>query len=576
VEPVTPGASAGTGANARADRAKRTAGAGEGGTTTAAGELDAKAARAEATEALKRVAKPAETDSPASVATAKAVREVLEERIRWLDEWEKVKEAQARHVSEPSPERQAAGLKAELERVKALLGQAARDPDVLVPGAFRTPAGPVSDATRAEMKEALDAAKTDFNECNANLEKLRASAAQSTNTLSTLRAERDKIHQRVAALKARNDEREAAIAAAKTPDEAILARERLVNLRWESRVETERLQIQEALIASESARPDLTALHLQVLDAHAQLAARTLERMQQRYGLVTELQERKLKQAAASEQKRAARSDDPLEKYRARRTAELLELQAQVLKLENPAASGSYPVLEEQRELADLADADLAAIKALLDDGKVSRLDALRLNNNFRRIGPERGRIVSHELAAAMRLSTLLENLLSSVEIDLIDSARNDRLQNEDLLQRLAGSRHPEARALFEELDPRYHRLLERKRLALEKLAQRAELTQQQIERRVAKLDEEYGFIRTHIFWVRDQEPIGAVTVAQCQAEVAILGRSLLPLVQEACDRSLWGRVSLEFAVAAMALLALPWPLYRLGTSLCPGRPQAP
>jgi potassium efflux system protein len=77
-------------------------------------------------------------------------------------------------------------------------------------------------------------------------------------------------------------------------------------------------------------------------------------------------------------------------------------------------------------------------------------------------------------------------------------------------------------------------------------------------------LDDQYGFIRTNIFWVRDQEPISAVTLVQCRREAALLGRSLLPLLQEACDPSLWGRVSPEFAVAALALIGLPWPLSRL------------
>jgi potassium efflux system protein len=54
------------------------------------------------------------------------------------------------------------------------------------------------------------------------------------------------------------------------------------------------------------------------------------------------------------------------------------------------------------------------------------------------------------------------------------------------------------------------------------------------------------------------------VTLAQCRREAALLGRSVLPLVQEACDRSLWGRVSPEFVVAALALIGLPWPLSTL------------
>ena len=72
-----------------------------------------------------------------------------------------------------------------------------------------------------------------------------------------------------------------------------------------------------------------------------------------------------------------------------------------MLKYENALATSPLPSLEEQKSLADRADDRLRRGKHLLDDGRVSHLDALRLNNDFRRIGPERARIVSHELAAA-------------------------------------------------------------------------------------------------------------------------------------------------------------------------------
>ena len=106
---------------------------------------------------------------------SKALREILEERLHWLDEWDKAAKAlhDAEHP-EPSPERQAAELKAELERVKALLDQAAKDPEALLPAVFRNPAGQLTDAARAEMKEALDAAKGELKDWKAKLEKLRA------------------------------------------------------------------------------------------------------------------------------------------------------------------------------------------------------------------------------------------------------------------------------------------------------------------------------------------------------------------------------------------------------------------
>ena len=111
--------------------------------------------------------------------------------------------------------------------------------------------------------------------------------------------------------------------------------------------------------------------------------------MQRRYREAAEAQENALKQAAARQENMARQSDDPLEQYRARRRADLLELEARVIKNEQALAAGTSPELEEQRNLADRAEADFAEIQHLLDDGNVSRLDALRLNNDFRRIGPE-------------------------------------------------------------------------------------------------------------------------------------------------------------------------------------------
>jgi hypothetical protein len=174
----------------------------------AAEPSDAKVARAEALETLKRLDKPSEPEAP-DAATSKALREVLEERIRWLDEWDKVTEAQARFEGEPSPERQATAVKADLERLKALLERAARDPDSLLAGVFHNLSGPVTDAVRAEMRETLEAAKSDWNDWKTRLEKFRAET-QGGSSLSPRRVERDQTFQRVAALKSRKDEREAA------------------------------------------------------------------------------------------------------------------------------------------------------------------------------------------------------------------------------------------------------------------------------------------------------------------------------------------------------------------------------
>ncbi len=242
-------------------------------------------------------------------AGGKALREVLEERLRWLDEWEKAEAArQAAEHPEPSPERQAAEWKAELERIQTLYKQASQDQDALLPSAFRNvnPATPLSDAARTEMKDALEAARGDLKDWSTRLDKLQAE--KPANPAAGLRAERDKIFQRITTLKTRSAERQAAVDSAKTPEDADLARERLVNFDWESRVENERLLAQEALIALEAKRTDLSLLNLRVFAAHTLMATKTLDRIQARYKLVSDRQERDLEREAATEQKRAGRS----------------------------------------------------------------------------------------------------------------------------------------------------------------------------------------------------------------------------------------------------------------------------
>src|SRR5205823_5814056 len=124
-----------------------------------------------------------------------------------------------------------------------------------------------------------------------------------------------------------------------------------------------------------------------------------LDLLQLRYQEVAEARQRNLKNAAATEENKARRSDDPLETYRALRLAYLLDLEARVIKNEQALTTSTHPALEEERSLADRALNDFEQIKQLLVDGNVSRLDALRLNNDFRRIGPERDRLLRNELA---------------------------------------------------------------------------------------------------------------------------------------------------------------------------------
>jgi potassium efflux system protein len=213
--------------------------------------------------------------------------------------------------------------------------------------------------------------------------------------------------------------------------------------------------------------------------------------------------------------------------------------------------------------LADRAANDFARIKQLLDDGNVSRLDALRLNNDFRRIGPERDRLLRNELATIETQLQYYENTLTDVELELIEESLADQVERDALLERLAPERHQRARKDFAEFESKHRKLLERQRGVLTKLVARASETLEQVTRRLRVLEEEYGFIRTHIFWVRDQEPVGLTTLTQAGHELKSLAKGLMKLAQEATEET-WGRPSTEFSTAAVAVFVLPLALFRL------------
>ena len=107
-----------------------------------------------------------------------------------------------------------------------------------------------------------------------------------------------------------------------------------------------------------------------------------------------------------------------------------------------------------------------------------------------------------------------------------------------------------------------------RRRIALEKLSERASHTLQQVTRRLSILDQEYGFIRTQIFWVRDQDPLALGTFWQGAREFNYLLKALLHLAQEATEPNLWSRPSAEFMVASLAVLMLPVLLFKLRRTL--------
>jgi small-conductance mechanosensitive channel len=295
-----------------------------------------------------------------------------------------------------------------------------------------------------------------------------------------------------------------------------------------------------------------------------QIATKMREPMQARYRVVAEDQQRDLTRAKADEENKAGSSDDPLERFRARRTAELLALEAHVIKSEQDLVISPKPSYEEQKTLADHADFDFANIKELLDDGKVSRIDAIRLNNEFRRIGPERDQLLKDEMASVESQLQFYENALTNVELDLLQGSLHDRFEHDLLRERLPSARWAEGEALVGNLERSHHSLLMRRQRALQKLCDRASHTLVQVTRRLGILDREYSFIRANIFWVRDQESIGLMTLTQGAREFNALVKGLLRLVKETTKPNLWGQPSVEFLVTALGVLVFPIVLQRL------------
>ena len=502
-------------------------------------------------------------------AAIKATRAVLVERKRLLDHWKAA--AKARDAAEhpkPSPEQQVAEAKAELEKARGMLDQANKAPDSMLPEAFGPPpAGAPAkppEARLAEMKEAIDAASTEAKQRQEESEKLKAAGAKDRGRdLPTLKAERDKRHQAVSALATTRADREAAIQAASGPEATELARDRYVNFEWEYRVEAERLAAAEAEIALAGRRAELATAQAQARACRVDLGWKLLDLMEKRYAAQSERQQVELKRAVAKEESRAAHTEDVLERYRAQRTAELLELEAQALAYEKELATATGPLGEDnQRRLADKAVEAFEEHKKLLNDGSLSPLDVLMLKNAFRQIGPLRARIDKKDRAEIKGALSAQENGLADSEYAIVNDARDDQYDREALLDKLPEGRHAEAKAMLDAMEVRHLALLERSRDVLGKLARRSEKALAEVDRRIRTLDEEYIFIRTHIFWVRDAEPVGPATLSHAQVEAVRVARGLLNLAAEPMDRGLWGKVSPDFVGALVGLVVLPWPLW--------------
>lgn len=528
---------------------------------------EAASLRADADERLKALETPAEGADPAAKQAVQAVSDVLTERKRLLDDFDKVaKEIDDLSSPENNPERLLAEAKAEAERLEA---QAGLPVENFLPPVFALQNDGLDDDERERMKEAIEGAKNEVRDIQEKLDATSADAAKDGKAaLAAQRADRDKIAQRIAALKARA---EAAGSAPppKTPADRKLADDRAVNLRVETTVETLRLQLVEMKIARAGKLAEASEANRRNWIARVKFGRKLLDLMRERHAQLAAADERELKRKADAEEANAKAARDPVERFRAARLAELLELEARAVTMERELASTPSPSLEEQRGLANRAAKELADIKELFNgEGRLSRLDAIRLNVDYRRIGPERDRIRREDLAKVEKRLNDYASALTNVELELIEDSMVDQVGLDNLLDKLPPERHDEAEAMAAELEAKHREILTRQRDALKGLSDQSFETLEQIRRRLDILDDQYSYIRTQIFWIRDQEPIGSATLQRGTAEFRRLVKTSIGLASETANPKSWRSRSPAFLALGFLCLVFPLGVLRLRGAL--------
>ncbi len=516
-------------------------------------EAEAKQARADAEELLKGL--PEADLTPAQ----KALRDVWNERLALIDDWRKVVNDRGEaEKPERSPDREIGELRAKFEQGKAFAEQLANAPESVMPEVFRLPPEQVDEAKLAEMSRDIDDRRVTLGERTSELEKCRAEPAAHATKLHDLGIERDRAHARKSTLPTLRASLEAAHAAAATEEARKLAREKLANFRWMAVLGEERLAHAEAKLALETRRAEAIDLDIKVHELIVRNVQDFMAALSRRYAAVAERRKAALKTEAVREQARAAASDDPVVKFTARRSSEIHEMEAQLVEYDKLVSSTPSLSLEEQKGLADHAAADLEDLKQVVKENRVGGLVALRLNNDFRLLSRERASIQRNELAQASAHHAHYENALTEVELSFINDARDDAFERDAFIEMLPADRRAAAGAAIDGLDARHKELLGKKKAVLEKLLDRAEKTHAAVERRLRILDEQYAFIRTHIFWVRDSEPLGAATLVQARRDLAKVAAAAARLGAEPLDRRLWTPASAEFGLMLLGLVILP------------------
>lgn len=493
----------------------------------------------------------------------KALREIWTERLTLIDDWEKaVKARKDVENPQPAPGKEAARLTDELVERKAMLEQLTKSPETILSDLFRAPADQVDDAKLGEMSKSIEDVRNHLNDRSTELEKLKAKAdpAARATRMRELGIDRDRLHARKSTLPTLRATLEAAYKSATTDEAKRVARERLMNLPWEAALAEGRLATAEANVALEKQRGELNELAVKDQEVFVVLTQASLTAMSRRYALVAENKKAALRAEASREREKASKSDDPIEKFRARRMAEILGLEAQVIEYDKVFSASPPLSTEEQKAAADHAERDFAELKAVVSENRVGGLVALKLNNDFRRLSRERAMIQRNELADAVAAHAHYENALTEAELSYINDDRDDRFERDAFIETLPPARRAEGDRAIEAIEKQHRQLLLRRKVVLEKLLDRAESIHAQVERRLRILDAQYAFIRTRLFWVRDTEPISETTLSQARRDGARLASAITKLGAEPLDRSAWSPVSVEFGLM-VAVLALTAPV---------------
>ena len=529
---------------------------------------------AAATERLRKLDESAKEDAsnPARAEWSKALREALNQRLSLLKQLDEARKARsnAEHPRAGS-EREAEEIAQDAAQARQALS-ALRDPAKIatfLPETFRKTSDRVPDEKHlTEMKDAIGAAQTSLKELRDELDSLESETERKARAeeLNQIRARREKRKKTLAGLAASASQQDAALGAATTVEARELIRERIANVALQSRIENERVREDDALVRSSEERARHEQAYADSLALQIAVVEKTVGEMQARYRTLSDRHRVRLEREAESSRRRADRETDPVERYRLKREAVVSALEAQIVKDEKDLTSAPGLALADQKRLADRAQEDLEGLRTLVEGGRSTTLVALRLANSYRRIAQQRESVVARDLAAAGALLTQLENELTSVELDALNDDREDREEFDSLSSQLTTAiDRDRARRVFEVVEKRHQMLLERRRAVLTKLVKRAEETRNEIVRRIALLDEQYAFIRTHIFWVRDAQPIGTTALRQCLREALTIAFAVGKLSEERLPEI---ELDDELALAILGVFGLPWPLYRARVAL--------